>query len=446
MTDHGRRVYESILEMLPDEHNPTPLVALHRVLPYEHTKVYAKLEWYNPFGAVKDRIAANMIRAAADRGTLDEVTSLVEATSGNTGMGLVMVANASGYSVTTPLSKQIPLEKRIALRLFGSDVIELDDSLCPAPGQPEGAIQQAAQLGAEPARHNLNQYANEDNPAAHYRTTGPEIWRQTRGAVTHFVAGLGTCGTITGTGRYLKEQGPVQVLGVHPEEGHDIPGVRSIRQLAMTELFAPDEYDGLIEVSNQDAYAMTLRLNREESIVAGPSSGLALSGALRLVPDDPGTVVVVMFPDNVFKYTASFRRHYPDLFPDDDPAAAPTGPDPLVTLLRETARGSADTITPREAAEVGAADHVLIDVRTPPEFGAGRAPTSVNVPLADLENGNGSVRMLPEDKDQLIHAICGVGERSLTAMLILKSMGYRNVKNVDGGLAAWVRAGLPTEN
>ena len=118
----------------------------------------------------------------------------------------------------------------------------------------------------------LNQYANEANPEAHYKTTGPEIWRQTQGKVTHFICGLGTCGTITGTGRFLKEQSEsVQILGTHPQEGHDIPGVRSIRQLQQTKLFFPDEYDGLIEVTNQEAFDLCLRLNREESLIAGPS-------------------------------------------------------------------------------------------------------------------------------------------------------------------------------
>ena len=148
----------------------------------------------------------------------------------------------------------------------------------------------------------LNQYVNEANPEAHYKTTGPEIWRQTEGKVTHFVAGLGTCGTITGTGRFLKAQkSPVKILGVHPEEGHDIPGVRSIRQLQQTQLFVPDEYDGLVEVTNQEAFDLCLRLNREESIIAGPSSAMALSGAFELVPDEPGNIAVVMFPDSAFQ-------------------------------------------------------------------------------------------------------------------------------------------------
>src|SRR5580765_3775232 len=228
MSDHRLRVYESILEMLSNEDNPTPLVRLTNVVPYRHTQVYAKLEWYNPFGAVKDRIAANLLDDAERHGRITAgTTRLVEPTSGNTGLGLTMMGNAKGYQVRTPLSNKIPLEKRAVLRFFGADVIELNDELCPAPGAPEGAIAVARQLAFMPDFHMLDQYKNEANPESHYKTTGPEIWKQTAGKVTHFAAGLGTCGTITGTGRFLKEKNrAIQVLGVHPAEGHDIPGVR----------------------------------------------------------------------------------------------------------------------------------------------------------------------------------------------------------------------------
>ena len=215
MNDHARRVYDSILGLLSSADNPTPLVRLNRVSPFRDTLVYAKLEWYNPFGAVKDRVASNLIADGEARRTVQTDQLLVEPTSGNTGMGLAMIANAKGYSLTTPLSTAIPLEKRTMLRFFGAEVLELEDTLCPAPGAPEGAIATAMEIAERPGFHMLNQYTNEANPEAHYKTTGPEIWRQTDGTITHFVAGLGTCGTITGTGRYLKGQSPaVEVLGV----------------------------------------------------------------------------------------------------------------------------------------------------------------------------------------------------------------------------------------
>ena len=207
-------------------------------------------------------------------------------------------------------------KRRTVLRFFGADVVELDDSLCPAPGAPEGAIARARETAMKDEFVLLDQYVNEANPDSHYRTTGPEIWRQTDGKVTHFVAGLGTCGTITGTGRYLKDKNAnIKVLGVCPEEGHDIPGVRSKRQLQQTKLYHPEQYDQETEVNNQDAYQMCLRLNREESIIAGPSSAMALVGGLRMVPDEPGIIVVVIFPDNIFKYASSIIRHFPELAP-----------------------------------------------------------------------------------------------------------------------------------
>ena len=447
--DHQKRVYDSMLGLLSSEDNPTPLVRLRRVVPFAHARVYAKLEWYNPFGAVKDRVAANMVREAEESGALGAVKNLVEPTSGNTGMGLAMVGNAKGYSLTTPLSMDIPQEKRSVLRFFGADVIELSDALCPAPGQPEGAMQRAAEIAAQPGFHQLNQYENPANPGAHYRTTGPEIWRQTDGEVTHFVAGLGTCGTITGTGRFLKEKNrAVKVLGAHPSEGHDIPGVRSITQLRLTKFYLPAEYDGQVEVSDQEAFEMCLRLNREESIVAGPSSGMALVGALKLVPDQPGVVAVVIFPDNVFKYTTSMQRHFPRLFPQ--PAGAAAAPDTdapgglTLTQLLDAARRSDDVIDVGQMEELldGSPPPVVIDVRTAEEYQEERMEGSINIPLDDLTG----TRDLPRDKGAPIVTVCNTGRKSLSGMLVLKSLGYRNVKNLMGGLAAWSGEGHPLES
>jgi cysteine synthase len=346
--NHQTRVYDSVLELLSSVDNPTPLVRLNRVVPFRHAKVYAKLEWYNPFGAVKDRVAANLVRDAEERGLLPPHTRLVEPTSGNTGIGLAMIANAKGYSLTATMSNKIPAEKRASLRLFGTELVELEDELCPAPGAPEGAIALAAQLGDRPGNHHLNQYKNLANPDAHYRTTGPEIWRQTSGEITHFVAGLGTCGTITGTGRFLKERrADVKVLGVYPAEGHDIPGVRSLKQLKQTALFFPKEYDGLVEIQNEAAFELCRRINQEDSIIAGPSSGMALAGALKLVPDEPGVVCVVVFPDNAFKYASSMRKHLPQLFAGAKPEG---GASSHLANIADIARASDDVIEPATAS------------------------------------------------------------------------------------------------
>ena len=446
--DHSRRVYDSILGLLCDAENPTPLVRLNRVVPYKHTQVYGKLEWYNPFGAVKDRIAANLIQSAEQDQLLEPGKRLVEATSGNTGLGLAMIGNQKGYQLETPLSDAIPLEKRTVLRFFGTEVIELDDSLCPAPGAPEGAIAKARETAQKDEYVLLDQYANEANPGAHYLTTGPEIWRQTEGKVTHFVAGLGTCGTITGTGRFLKEQGDVKVLGAYPEEGHDIPGVRSQRQLAQTKLYRPEEYDGEVEVTDREAYDLCLRLNREESIIAGPSSGMNLAGAFKLVPDEPGNLVVVIFCDNIFKYASSVLRHFPELRPQQEseaPAdAGPSKNDQFVADMMENLKNPFDSIAPKKLKEQLSGDSrpLVVDIRVPPHYAEAHVPGAINIPQDDLSDRAGE---LPEDRDAPIVMVCNIGKFSKQATLYLKSMGYRNVRSMKGGLNEWVRKGLETE-
>lgn len=447
--DHSLRIYDSMLGLLSSEENPTPLVRLNKVVPFEHTQVYAKLEWYNPFGAVKDRIAANLVRDAEERGALSPGKKLVEATSGNTGLGLAMLGNAKGYSLQTPLSKGIPLEKRTVLRFFGTNVVELDDSLCPAPGAPEGAIAKARETAEQPGYVGLDQYVNEANPDAHYRTTGPEIWKQTGGKVTHFAAGLGTCGTITGTGRFLKEQnGDVKVLGVYPEEGHDIPGCRSQRQLQQTKLYRPEQYDAEIEVNNRDAYDMCLRLNREESIIAAPSSGMALVGALRLVPDEPGNIVVVIFPDNIFKYASSVIRHFPELAPPGDGEESSAGPsksDQLLAELMENLKNPYDTIKVKDLSALlqKSEKPLVIDIRAPEMFAESHIPGSINIPEDDLPKRSGE---LPQDRDAAIITVCNIGKFSKHATLLLKSKGYRNVRSAKGGLGEWVRKGFEVES
>ena len=443
MNDHALRIYDSILGLLSSADNPTPLVRLNRVLPFRDTQVYAKLEWYNPFGAVKDRVAANLVADGEARLTVQADQKLVEPTSGNTGMALAMIANAKGYTLTTPLSVAIPLEKRTMLRFFGAEVLELDDTLCPAPGAPEGAIAKAMEIAERPGFHMLNQYVNEANPDAHYMTTGPEIWRQTEGKVTHFVAGLGTCGTITGTGRFLKEQrSAVQVLGVHPGEGHDIPGVRSIRQLQQTQLFRPAEYDGLMEIQNQAAFELCLRLNREESIIAGPSSGMALAGAFELVSDEPGNLVVVIFPDSAFKYASSVVKYLPGLEAGTPKPAAPRTA--LLDTMVENVRGNADlTIDVDAAHEQWQADRsFVLDVRPSDQYREAHIPGAVNRPLSALgENHAG----LPGDLDAPILSVCQRGNASLSGVLFLKSLGYRNVRSITGGTLAWREKGFATD-
>ena len=447
MNDHARRIYDSVLGLQCDADNPTPLVRLNRVIPFKHTRVYAKLEWFNPFGAVKDRVAANLLADGEARRSVGPNQKLVEPTSGNTGMALAMLANVKGYTLTTPLSSEIPLEKRTMLRFFGADVMELQDTLCPAPGAPEGAIAKAMELGDRPDFHMLNQYVNEANPDAHYKTTGPEIWRQTGGEVTHFAAGLGTCGTITGTGRFLKEQRPdVQVLGVYPQDGHDIPGVRSLRQLEQTKLYRPDEYDHVIQVNDETAYKLCLRLNREESITAGPSCSMALAGALRLVPDEPGNLLVVIFPDNAFKYASSFVKHLPGMAAVGPGAAAKSSP--LLEKMRENVRGNEDLTIDVDAAhdQWQAEKPFVLDVRPRDQYDEAHVPGAFNIPLAELGDDSQYLAVLPRDRDAPILSVCQRGNASLSGLLFLKSLGYRNVRSMNGGTLAWREKGFATDS
>ncbi len=444
MNNDSLRVYDSIVGLLPSVDNPTPLVRLNRVIPFEHTEVYAKLEWYNPFGAVKDRVAFNMVRDAEERGVIAPGLDLVEPTSGNTGLGLAMLANADGYSLTTTMSNQIPIEKRTMLRFFGADVVELDDDLCPAPWAPDGAIATAKEIAQQANFHMLDQYSNEANPDAHYRTTGPEIWRQTEGTITHFVAGLGTCGTISGVGRFLKEQDPsVQVLGVHPSEGHDIPGVRSIRQLEQTQFFNPDEYDGLAEIDNDEAFQLCLRLNREESITAGPSSGLALAGALELIADEPGNRVVVLFPDSAFKYASSLVKHLTGLGAGQSTSGARR--DPLYVEMIENVRANPDlTVDVAAAHELWKNEGTLvIDVRTHDEYRAGHIQGAVNIPLAELPDRTAE---LPADRNTPVLTVCQRGNISLPGVLFLSTLGYRKARSITGGNSSWQDLGYAMES
>lgn len=447
--DHSIRVYDSIMGLLSNEENPTPLVRLNHVVPFEHTQVYAKLEWYNPFGAVKDRVADNMIRDAEEHHVLSPGKKMVEATSGNTGLGMAMVGNVKGYPLQTPLSKEIPLEKRTMLRYFGTEVIELDDMLCPAPGAPEGAIAKAREKAASSEDYVLlDQYSNEANPDGHFRTTGPEIWKQTAGKVTHFVAGLGTCGTITGTGRFLKSKDTnVKVIGVHPEDGHDIPGVRSIRQLEQTKLFHPEEYDGTVEVTDKEAYDLSLRLNREESVIAAPSSGMALAGALKMVPDEPGNIVVVIFPDNVFKYASSFQRHFPEICPADEngTSSGPSENDIFLAEMMENLKNKYDSVRVKTVAEQLESDDkpLIVDVRPQEMYAESHVPGAINIPQSELSK---RVDELPDDRDASIVMVCGIGKFSKPTTLYLKSLGYRNAKSMKGGINEWVRKEYETES
>jgi cysteine synthase len=313
---HLTRVYDDVFELLPSEENPTPLVRIRKLNPSPDFQLYAKLEWYNPFGSVKDRAAWSMLRRLEAGGKVGQGRHLVEPTSGNTGISLAALAGARGYKLRAIVPGRIPSEKKTLLKIAGADLEVLNDDVCPAPGLGEGSINRAkSHAKASPEEYVLpNQYENPNNVQAHFETTGPEIWRQTGGRVTHFFAALGTCGTVTGAGRFLKSKNAeIKVIAVVPTEGHDVPGLRNLSQLHVSTLFDSSVVDEILEIDYKLAYRRALDLSRQEGLLAGPSSGLILEGAREVAARAARGLGVMIFPDNIFKYLSNLRKHHPEL-------------------------------------------------------------------------------------------------------------------------------------
>lgn len=317
----GRRVFDDVFQLLPDEDNPTPLVRLNRLNPGRAFTLYAKLEWMNPFGSVKDRAAWSMLRDLEQRGVIGPAAperGLVEPTSGNTGISLAALASTRGYRMRAVVPNRVPLEKKVLLKLCGAELEVINDELCPMPGLGDGSINLArSHAKARPERYAMpNQYASRMNVEAHVQTTGPEIWRQTMGRVSHVFVSLGTCGTAIGLAHALRARNPrVKIIAVQPTDGHDIPGLRNVSQLGAGQLFDASLIDEIISVEYELAYRRAVDLAREEGLLAGPSCGLIFEGArlyIERAPEEPG-VGVMIFPDNVFKYTSNMIKHLPEL-------------------------------------------------------------------------------------------------------------------------------------
>lgn len=310
------RVYDDIFQLLPSEENPTPLVRLNHLGRSESSSLYAKLEWMNPFGSVKDRAAFEMLRDLEERGEVGHERGIVEPTSGNTGISLAAMAKARGYHMRAVVPERIPLEKKVLLRILGAEVDIVSDSLCPVPGQSGGTISLAkTHAKAQRDRYVMpNQYENRNNVDAHIRTTGPEIWRQTEGKITHLFVSLGTCGTVTGCATYLKRMNPkVKIVAVQPTEGHDVPGLRNLKELEVTKLYDPSLIDEILEIDYELAYERVLDLCQVEGLLAGPSAALVCEGALRVTEREPVDFGVMIFADSIFKYVSSMIRHLPRL-------------------------------------------------------------------------------------------------------------------------------------
>ncbi len=279
----------------------TPLVELKKISPNPNVTLLAKLEGNNPGGSVKDRAAYGMVKGALDRGELQPGMKLIEATSGNTGIALAMIARLFDVEIELVMPASATRERVKTMEAFGARVI-----LTPAEGSMEAAIDYVREQEAKGGYLVLNQFGNPDNYGAHYRSTGPEIWRDTQGAVTHFVSAMGTTGTIMGVSRYLKEQNPtVQIVGTQPLEGSQIPGIRRWPAAYLPRIFERERVDRILDVSQQEATAMTRRLAHEEGLFAGMSSGGAVAAAARLIGELEQGVVVCIICDRGDRYLSS---------------------------------------------------------------------------------------------------------------------------------------------
>jgi cysteine synthase B len=292
---------------IEDHIGNTPLVRLQRLPGETRNTILVKLEGNNPAGSVKDRPALSMIRQAEMRGTIKPGDTLIEATSGNTGIALAMAAAIKGYRMILVMPENMSVERRAVMKAYGAELV-----LTPKDGSMEAAIDKARALEAAGEGLILDQFSNQDNPQAHIEGTGPEIWRDTDGEVTHFVSAMGTTGTIMGTSRYLKSRNPdVEIVGVQPMEGSSIPGIRRWPEAYLPKIYDASQVDRIIDVSQADAEETTRRLAAEEGIFAGISSGGAVAAALKLSEMVENAVIVAIICDRGDRYLST------DVFPAD---------------------------------------------------------------------------------------------------------------------------------
>jgi cysteine synthase B len=276
----------------------TPLVELTKLNPNPGVKIYAKLEGNNPGGSVKDRASLNMIRSALERGEIKKGMKLIEATSGNTGIALAMIASLFDLEIELVMPANSTRERKVTMEAFGAKVVLLDNM--------EVCRDYAEEKGATEGYYLLNQFANSDNFMAHYKTTGPELWKDTAGKISHFVSSMGTTGTIMGCSRYLKEKNPdIQIIGCQPTEGSSIPGIRRWPEAYLPKIFDPKRVDRLMDISEDTAVQMARQLAKVEGIFAGTSTGGACSAALRLATEIDSGVIVFVACDRGDRYLSS---------------------------------------------------------------------------------------------------------------------------------------------
>ncbi len=292
-------IYEDILQTI----GGTPLVKINRLNPNKKVTIYAKIEGVNPSGSIKDRIALKMIEQAEAEGKLSAGKIIIEATSGNTGIGLAMVGAVKGYQVVIVLSSAVSVERRKMIQAFGAQIILTD-----ASEGTDGAIKRAKEIvAADPHNYFMpNQFSNKYNKMAHYKTTGEEIWKQTNGKITHFVSSLGTSGTIMGVGKALKENNPkIKIVSAHPVKGHYIQGLKNMDEAIIPELYKPEFIDETIMTETDIAYDMARQIVRKEGIFVGMSSGAAMYAALQTAKKIDKGLIVVIFPDRGEKYLST---------------------------------------------------------------------------------------------------------------------------------------------
>jgi cysteine synthase B len=276
----------------------TPMAELTRLNPNPNVRIFAKLEGNNPGGSVKDRAALNMIRSALDRGEIKEGTRLVEATSGNTGIALAMIASLFNLEIELVLPANSTRERTLTMEAFGAKVTLLESI--------EACRDYAEEKGASAGYYLLNQFANPDNYMAHYKTTGPEMWRDTEGKITHFVSAMGTTGTIMGCSKYLKEKNSqIQIVGCQPTEGSSIPGIRRWPEAYLPKIFDPSRVDRVMDIAEADAAETARQLAKVEGIFVGMSTGGACSAALRLASELKEGIIVFIACDRGDRYLSS---------------------------------------------------------------------------------------------------------------------------------------------
>ncbi|MEM8207939.1 cysteine synthase CysM [Morganella morganii] len=279
----------------------TPLFRLARLGEGSGAEIWVKPEGNNPGGSVKDRAAKSMIEGAEQRGEISPGDTLIEATSGNTGIALAMIAAIRGYKLKLLMPENMSAERQAAMKAYGAELVLVSR----AQGM-EGARDLAQQMAADGEGYVLDQFNNPDNPLAHYRTTGPEIWQQTDGRITHFVSAMGTTGTITGVARYLKEVAPqISITGLQPAENSQIPGIRRWSPGYLPGIFQPQLVDDILDITQQEAEDTMRQLAQQEGIFCGVSSGGAVAGALRIAKANPGAVIVAVICDRGDRYLST---------------------------------------------------------------------------------------------------------------------------------------------